>query len=80
MSDESLERRKAIDAKIAAEAKASPALREAILESTAMESAFRQRRINSMKTSEREADYSRGYLMAQKHMAQRLKGEMKYDD
>ncbi|TXH15304.1 MAG: hypothetical protein E6R03_07420 [Hyphomicrobiaceae bacterium] len=81
MSDDAaFEKLKALDRDIAREAQASPELREAMLEVMAIDGAFRQRRINSMKTPEREADYSRGYLMALKHMAQRLKGEMKYGD
>jgi hypothetical protein len=77
---ETPDRQRQLDVEIAAEAKRAVTLTEVMLESLAYESAYRQRRINSMKTSEREADYSRGYLMALKLMAQRLKGEVKYDD
>lgn len=74
------ERLKELDREIADAARQSQDLTRPLLEVLAYESSFRQRRINSMKTTEREADYSRGYLMALRLTAQRLKGEVKYDD
>lgn len=62
------------------EAKRATELTEALLALTAYEAAYHQRRVNSLKTTERDADFARGSLMTCKKTAQRLKGEIKNDD
>ena len=61
------------------EAKRAQSLTEALLSLLAYEAAYHQRRINSLKTTERDADFARGSLMTCKKTAQRLKGEFKND-
>lgn len=80
MSNTAPDRLRELDKEIADEARSAQSLVEPMIEVLAYESAYRQRRINSIKSTEREADFSRGYLMALKTMAQRLKGEITYDD
>lgn len=80
MSEAIPDRLRELDKEIADEARHAQSLVAPMLEVLAYESAYRQRRINSIKSSERDADFSRGYLMALRNMAQRLKGEIKYDD
>ena len=82
MSDpvESLDRLRALERAVFDETKHAPQLTEALLALSAYEAAYYQRRVNSLKTTERDADFARGSLMTCKKTAQRLKGEIKHDD